>query len=100
MKIFFFKCFNFLKLKLDFSKMIISTFELDDIKKQMFLKENWIDQSKTICSICGFLLNVEGEGWFDFALKCEHLFLRNIYTFDDLKKNGNWNWGEVQWHYL
>ena len=61
-------------------------FELDDIKKQIYLKENPIDQSKTICSVCGFLLNVDGEGWFDFVLKCEHLFLRNIYTFDDLKK--------------
>ena len=37
-------------------------FELDDIKKQIFLKKNPIDQSKTICSICGFLLNVDGEG--------------------------------------
>ena len=37
-------------------------FELDDIKKQTFLKENPLDQSKTICSICGFLLNVDGEG--------------------------------------
>ena len=62
MKIFFFKCFGLLKLELDFSKMIIFIFELDGIKKQMFLKENRIDQSRTICSICGFLLNVEGEG--------------------------------------
>ena len=61
-------------------------FELDDIKKQTFLKENPLDQSKTICSICGFLLNIDGEGWFDFVLKCEHLVLRNIYTFDHLKK--------------
>ena len=54
--------------------------------RNIFLKENPIDQSKTICSICGFLLNVDSEGWFDFVLKCKHLFLRNIYTFDDFKK--------------
>ena len=52
-------------------------FELEDIKKQIFFKENPIDQSKTTCSICGFLLNIDGEGWFDFVLKCENLFLRN-----------------------
>ena len=68
-----------------FSRIIkLKFFELDDIKKQTFLKENPLDQSKTICSICGFLMNVDGEGWSDFVLKCEHLFLRNIYTFDHL----------------
>ena len=67
-----------------FSRIIkLKFFELDDIKKQILLKENPIDQSKTICSICGLLLNIDSEGWFDFVLKCKHLFLRNIYTFDD-----------------
>ena len=43
-----------------FSKIIKPKFfQLDDIKKQIFLKENPIDQSKAICSICGFLLNVD-----------------------------------------
>ena len=37
-------------------------FEHDDIKKQIFMKENTIVHSKTICSICGILLNVEGDG--------------------------------------
>ena len=37
-------------------------FEVDDTKKQKFLKENPIVDSKTRCSICGFLLDVEGEG--------------------------------------
>ena len=61
-------------------------FELDDIKKQIFMKENPIVQSETICSICGFLLNVDSDGWFDFVVNCEHLFVRNIYRFDDLKQ--------------
>ena len=51
-------------LKEWFSRIIKPKFfELDDIKKQIFLKKNPIDhQSKTICSICEFLLNVDGEG--------------------------------------
>ena len=61
-------------------------FELDDIKKQIFMKENPIVQSETICSICRFLLNVDSDGWFDFVVNCEHLFVRNIYRFDDLKQ--------------
>ena len=57
-----------LKLTVDtlsewFSKIIKPKFfELDDIKKQIFLKENPINPSKTICSIYRFLLNVDGEG--------------------------------------
>ena len=61
-------------------------FELDDIKKQIYMKENPIVQSETICSICGFLLNVDSDGWFDFVVNCEHLFVRNICRFDDLKQ--------------
>ena len=61
-------------------------FELDDVKKQIFMKENPVVQSETICSICGFLLNVDSDGWFDFVVNCEHLFVRNIYRFDDLKQ--------------
>ena len=45
-------------------------FELDDIKKQVFLKENPIVNSKTVCSLFGFLLDAE-DGWFDFEVKCE-----------------------------
>ena len=70
-----------------FSRIIKPKFlELDDIKKQVFFKENPIVDSKTRCSICGFLLDVEGGDWFDFVVKCEHLILRNIYSFDDLKQ--------------
>ena len=61
-------------------------FELDDIKKQKFFKENPLAYSKTKCSIYGFLLDMKWGNWFDFVVKCEHLFLRNIYSLDDLKK--------------
>ena len=26
------------------------------------------------------------KGWFDFVIRCEHLFLKNIYSYDDLKQ--------------
>ena len=58
-------------------------FELNGIKKQIFIKKNPIVPSKTTCSICGFLLDVEADGkehknWYDFINEIEHLFLRNI----------------------
>ena len=66
-------------------------FELNDIKKQIFIKENPIVPSKTTCSICGFLLDVEADSeehknWYNFIIECEHLFLRNIYSSTDLKE--------------
>ena len=66
-------------------------FELNDIKQQIFIKENPIVPSKTTCSICGFLLDVkadseEHKNWYDFIIECEHLFLRNIYSSTDLKE--------------
>ena len=72
----------------DWFSMIIKPrfFELDDIKKQIYMKENPIVNSKTICSICGSFLDVEGGGWFKFVVKYEHLFLRNIYTSNELKQ--------------
>ena len=43
--------------------------------------------SETKCSIYGFPIDAEeGDGWFDFVVKCEHLFLRNIYTFNELEQ--------------
>ena len=34
-----------------------------------------------------FPLAVDAEkGWFGFAVRCEHPFLRNIYSYEDLKK--------------
>ena len=26
------------------------------------------------------------KGWFDFVLECEYLFLRNIYSYEDLEQ--------------
>ena len=70
-------------------------FELNDIKKKdLFVL---IVLSKTTCSICGFLLDVEADSeehknWYDFIIECEHLFLRNIHSSTDLK--------EIPWYYL
>ena len=36
--------------------------ELSIVKRQIFLKEDKIIPSKTTCSICGFILDVEVEG--------------------------------------
>ena len=77
-----------------FSDTIKSKFlDLNNIKKQNFVKENQFVPSKTVCSICGFLLDVHARGkhkrWYDFIVECEHLFLRNIYSDTDLKKIEN-----------
>ena len=74
-----------------FSNTIKSKFlNVNYIKKQIFIKENPIVPSKTIFSICGFLLDVHARGehkqWYDFIVECEHLFLRNIYSDADLQK--------------
>ena len=50
--------------------------EVDTIKKQSYKKENPIDKQKTICSIYGFLLDVNIGDWIDFVVKCEYLFLK------------------------
>ena len=76
-----------------FSNTIKSKFlELDDIKKQMFIKEIPFVPSETICCICGFLLYVHERGkgehksWYNFIVECEHLFLRNICSKADLQE--------------
>ena len=45
-------------------------FEIDSIKKQIYSKENPIKKEETVCSICGFLLDVDNVRWFDFIVKC------------------------------
>ena len=64
-------------------------YELSDIKKSVFVKENPIVLSETICCICVFLLDVGATGkqkrWYDFIVDCEHLYLRSIYSESDLK---------------
>ena len=69
--------------------------ELNEIQKQIFVKENPLNWSKTCC-ICGFKLSTNAkEGhektqnlttWFDFIMQQEHLFLKNICSQDDLLK--------------
>ena len=65
--------------------------ELNDNKKQACIMENPLVPSQTICSICGFLLDVEAKGngknkWYNFIIECEHLFLRNTYEEQELNK--------------
>ena len=49
--------------------------ELNDTKKQIFIKENPFVPTEKTCSICGFLLDVEAEGkhkrWYYFTNECE-----------------------------
>ena len=46
-----------------FSKLIKPKFlELNDIKKQDFVKENPLIPSETTCGICGFLLDTKASG--------------------------------------
>lgn len=61
-------------------------FRVRHLNKQAYRKENPIDQKEIICSICGFLLDVDNGRWIDFIVKCEHLFLRNICSFEELEK--------------
>ena len=54
------------------------------VANQIYIKENPIDRLKTTFSICGFLLDANNGEWIDFIVRCEHLFLRNNYSFDEL----------------
>ena len=73
--------------------------ELNDIWKQIFVEENPTDFSKTICSICGFKLFVSNrEGpknplnlttWYNFMVQQEYLFLKNIFSAEDLSRMDN-----------
>ena len=71
--------------------MIKSKFlKLNNIQKQIFIKENPINSSKTLCCICGFRLDIEVKQkkkistWHEFVVQKEHLFLRNIYSKNDI----------------
>ena len=73
--------------------------ELDEVKKQKFSRENPIDCSNEKCVICDLKLSVslndgyekteKTTAWYDFLVQKEHLFLRNIYSYEDLKKSEN-----------
>ena len=64
--------------------------ELSDVKRQIFIKENKIIPSQTSCSICVFLIDIEIEGEHkrccNFVVEREHLFLRNIFTHNELRE--------------
>ena len=74
-------------LKYWFSRLIKPNFfEIDSDKKQKFRKGKPIDKD-SLCCICDFPIAVHDEkGWLDFVVKCEYLFLRNIYSYKDLKQ--------------
>ena len=74
-------------LKAWFGKIIKPKFfEIDYAKKQDFQKKNPANSS-TVCYLCEFGLVADSEkGWFDFVVRCEYLFLKNIYSYDDLKQ--------------
>ena len=74
-------------LKDYFSRLIKpNCFEIDSAKNQKFRKDKPIDKD-SLCCICDFSIAVAGEkGWFDFVVECEYLFLRNIYSYEDLKQ--------------
>ena len=61
-------------------------FEIDSAEKQKFRKDNPLDKN-SLCCLCDFPLAADSEkGWFDFVVRCEYLFLRNIYSYEDLKQ--------------
>ena len=66
--------------------------ELGELKIQIFVKENPVVASENICCICGFLLDTEAcgkhERWYYFIVEREYLFIRNIYSKNELEKNG------------
>ena len=67
--------------------------ELDNFQKQAFMEKNPLDLARTTCSICGFklcLFAYEGHEqtlnltiWFDFIVKQEYLFLKNIGVYNE-----------------
>ena len=73
--------------------------ELDELKKQKFIRENPIDWSNQKCVISDLKLAISlSEGyqkteklttWYDFTIQKEHLFLKNIFSYDELKKPEN-----------
>ena len=61
-------------------------FEIDSAEKQKFRKDNPLDKN-SLCCLCDFPLAADSEkGWFDFVVRCEYLFLRNIYSYENLKQ--------------
>ena len=64
--------------------------ELGDVKRKDFIEKNKL-LPETTCCICGFPLDINAPGekqWLNFVAERKHLFLRNIYTIEDLKATG------------
>lgn len=59
--------------------------EIDFERKRAYRKENPSNKKTTVCPICGFLLDVDNVGWYNFIVRCEHLFLRDAYSAVDLE---------------
>ena len=71
-----------------FSIRIKSKFlALSDIERKHFIEKNPLTP-ETVCCICGLLVDVNTSGekkWSDFVVEREHLFLKNIYSINELK---------------
>ena len=72
--------------------------EFDPFVRIQYQRENPIDWETTKCFICNFPLNINVKGlgynesdmsYIDFAIRKEHIFLRNIYEVEDLNKSKN-----------
>ena len=74
-------------LKLWFKKIIKPRFaEFEYTKKDHFRQKNPCAKDMP-CSICGFLMDPYFKnGWLDHVIRAKHLFLRNIYDDDQMKK--------------
>ena len=83
-----------------FNDILKSRFnEFGELKEQKFIRENPTDWSNQKCVICDLKLAVSlSEGyqkteklttWYDFTIQKEHLFLKNIFSYDELKKPEN-----------
>ena len=76
-------------LKVWFNKIIKPKFfEVDFDKKPSWTKQNLLT-NKTNCCICDLPIDPHAEnGWFDYVVNSEHLFLRNIYSLSQMKAIG------------
>ena len=61
-------------------------FEIDSLIKMDWRQKNSVTY-QTKCTICDFPLAAEAKnGWFEHVVKAEHLFLKNIYSNEEMKK--------------
>ena len=74
-------------LNLWFNKTIKTRFyELEYLQKDPFKGKNPLSK-ETLCSICNFPMNpYQDNGWLDHIVKAEHLFIKNIYDRNQMKK--------------